>query len=158
MYPNTNLVIHTLENIGMTTKPSTDVIMVPIAMILMILSVFAMQNMKISLRGRVCNHSTREVWLTVTEGGRLKAISLASGQCTDTSTQDAEAVWGSDCSAEPCQYQAWKVGAGRYDLRDANSSGGSILRIHGWGAGSSWHITREWPKPELSSIPYSLVK
>ena len=143
----------------MTTKPSNELIVVPIAMILMVLSVFVLQTAKVSLNGRVCNHSSREVWLTVTESGRQRARALMPGQCTDVSTQDAEAIWGSDCSTEPCQYQAWKVGAGHYDIRnDRDSPSGSVLRIHGWGAGGSWHITREWPRPDISSIQYSLVK
>ena len=143
----------------MTTKSSTDLIVVPIAMVLMLVGVFAMQNLKISLNGRVCNHSSTEIWLTVTEAGRQRASPLAPGECTDTSTQDAEAIWGSNCRVDPCRYQAWKVGAGRYEIRDyENSSAGTVLRIHGWGAGSSWHITREWPRPEHSSLHYSLVK
>ena len=143
----------------MTTKSSRDMVMVPIAMILMIVSVFAMQHMKISLNGRVCNHSSTEIWLTVTKTGRQRASSLVPGQCTDDSTEDAEAIWGSDCSVDPCEYQAWKVGAGHYDLRDQTTSrAGLVVRIHGLGIGSSWHITREWPKPSLSSLHYSLVK
>jgi hypothetical protein len=142
----------------MTTKPSMDLIMVPLAMIMMVLGVFALQTVKISLNGRVCNHSSKKIWLTVTESGRQKAFPLASGQCTDDS-QDAKSIWGSDCRTGNCQYQAWKVGAGHYDVKNGGSTvSGAVLRIHGWGAGSSWHITREWPKPELSSIHYLLVR
>lgn len=143
----------------MTTKPSAEFIMLPLGMILMIVSVFALQTLKISLNGRVCNHSSVKVWLTVTQSGRQKAFVLMPGQCTDGSTQDAEAIWGSDCRANVCQYQAWKVGAGHYDVRDdGDSTSNPVLRIHGWGAGGRWHITHEWPKPALAAIPYSLVK
>ena len=133
--------------------------MLPIAMILMVVSVFALQTMKISLNGRVCNYSSVDIWLTVTESGRQKAFRLAAGQCTDGSAQDAEAIWGSDRSTDGCQYQAWKVRAGHYDVKeDGSSASRPVLRIHGWGAGGRWHITYEWPKPALASIQYSLVK
>ena len=114
---------------------------------------------EVSINGVLCNHSARDIWLTMSEGGRTGTDSLVPGQCTDFFKQDAEAIWGTDCSTDPCQYQAWKLGAGRFTVYDdPETTSGSVLRIKGWGAGSYWHITEEWPKPELSSIGYRLVK
>lgn len=116
-------------------------------------------DVEVSINGVVCNHSSTGVWLSVSEGERQTTYSLAPNHCTDFFKQDAEAIWGNDCSADSCHYQAWKVSAGRFDVEDDRQSPtGSVLRIRGWGAGSRWHITWEWPKPELSSINYSLVK
>jgi hypothetical protein len=144
------------------TKRFTDLLMLPITLGvlgLMAMGLFAMQTMTISLNGRVCNESSSPIWLTVTELGRQKAYSLPPGDCTDVLTQDAEAIWGKNCETNPCKYQAWKVSAGRFDVdNDGASVFGSVLRIKGWGAGSHWHITQEWPKPGLSAIDYSLVR
>lgn len=112
----------------------------------------------LSVNGRVCNHSSIPVWLTLTESGRQKAYSLPAGQCTNLFKQDAEAIWGKDCHTAPCEYQAWKVSAGRFDVETVDATSGSVLRIKGWGALSRWHITREWPKPDLTSMNYSLVR
>ena len=112
-----------------------------------------------SLNGGVCNDSSSSIWLTVTESSRQKAYELAPGHCTNTSTQDAEAIWGRDCNSGPCKYQAWKLGAGHFEVDNyAASSLDSILRIKGWGAGSRWHIASTWPRPDLSSIHYSLIR
>ena len=114
---------------------------------------------KVSINGIVCNHSSTVVWLAISEGERQRTYSLAPGQCTNFFKQDADAIWGRDCSTDPCNYQAWKLGAGRFGVyNDVDSASGFVLRIKGWGAGSSWHVTWDWPKPELSSISYSLVK
>lgn len=114
---------------------------------------------EVSINGVVCNHSSTGVWLAMSEGERQKAYSLAPGQCTDFFKQDAEAIWGRDCSMDPCEYQAWKLGAGRFAVEDDPTSPSKfVLRINGWGAGSSWHITEDWPRPKLSSISYSLVR
>jgi hypothetical protein len=114
---------------------------------------------EVSINGVVCNYSSTSVWLAMSEGERTGTYSLAPGQCTNFFRQDAEAIWGRDCSTDPCSYRAWKLGAGRFTLyNDGGSSEGAVLRIRGWGAGSSWHITGDWPKPDLSSIDYSLVK
>jgi hypothetical protein len=111
------------------------------------------------INGVVCNHSSIEVWLALSKGERTGMYALAPGQCTNVFKQDVEAIWGKDCSAEPCRYQAWKLGAGHFTVYDgAESPTGPVLRISGWGAGSRWHITEYWPKPDLSSIGYSLVK
>ena len=114
---------------------------------------------EVSINGFVCNRSSTEIWLATSEGERTGTSSLDPGQCTDFFKQDAEAIWGTDCSTAPCQYQAWKLGAGRFTVYDdPETASGSVLRIKGWGAGSYWHITEEWPKPEISSIDYRLVK
>jgi hypothetical protein len=113
----------------------------------------------VSINGVVCNHSSTAIWLEVSEGERHSSDLLAPGQCTNFFTQDAEAIWGRDCSTDPCRYQAWKVGAGRFAVyNDVDSAPGVVLRIKGWGAGSRWHVTGDWPKLELSSIQYSLRK
>ena len=113
---------------------------------------------EVSINGVVCNHSSTGVWLSVSEGERQKSYALAPDHCTNFFKQDAEAIWGNDCSFDPCHYQAWKVSLGRFDVEDEATSTGSVLRIRGWGAGSRWHITWDWPKPDLSVINYSLVK
>lgn len=114
---------------------------------------------KISIHGMVCNHTSTDLWLAVTRKRRPRLYVLPPGRCTNFFAEDAEAVWGKECTADSCQYQAWKLGVGRFDLYDAGASpSGAILRIEGWGVGSSWHITEEWPKPDLSTIGYSLVK
>ena len=127
----------------------------PVVLGLIALYFLARQEMTISRNGGVCNYSSVSIWLTVTESGRQRAYSLPSGSCTNLHAQDAEAIWGRTCDTDPCTYQAWKVGAGRFDVYN---DAGSILRIKGWGVGSRWHITRDWPKPDLSSISYSLIR
>lgn len=114
---------------------------------------------EISINGVLCNRSSTGVWLSVSEGERHSVYSLAPGHCTNFFKQDVEAVWGRDCSTEPCSYQAWKLGAGRFEvLDDVDSPSGSVLRIQGWGVGSRWRVSEDWPKPDLSSINYLLVK
>lgn len=114
---------------------------------------------KISINGIVCNHASTDLWLAVTRRRDPRIYVLAPSRCTNFFTEDAEAIWGKECAADSCKYQAWKLGAGRFDVYEvADSPAGEILRIRGWGIGSSWHITEEWPKPDLSSIGYSLVK
>ena len=144
----------------MNFRHSTKLFTAILLLSIFVLSFLTILGIKISLNGRVCNHSSAEVWLTVTEEGSKKAYLLSPGRCTDVRTQDAEAIWGRDCSTKPCTYQAWKVGAGHFQLEkdsDPRSGSGTVLRIKGWGAGSRWHITREWPRPDLSAIGYSLV-
>lgn len=116
----------------------------------------ALDEIDLSFNGRVCNRSSISVWLTITESGKKKAYSLPPGQCTQLFKQDAEAIWGKNCKMIPCEYQAWKVGAGRFEIENGDSV--SVLQIKGWGALSRWHITRDWPKPVLASIDYSLVR
>jgi hypothetical protein len=92
-------------------------------------------EIELPLNSVACNYSSTEIWLTVTESGFKKANSLPPGDCTSLLTQDAEAIWGQDCSTDPCGYQAWKVGAGRFEVYDdADSPTGFVLRIKGWGA------------------------
>ena len=128
---------------------------------LIALGIFILDEMEteLSLNSVACNASPTQIWLTITESGNKKAFSLPPGTCTDFFTQDAEAIWGNDCSAGTCRYQAWKVGAGRFTVEPGgNSSSAVILQIKGWGAGSRWQIASDWPKPELSSVNYSLVR
>lgn len=116
-------------------------------------------EVKIAIRGVVCNYSSIDIWLTVTESRKLKPYTLHPGYCTDVRRQDVEAIWGRTCNTDACEYQAWKLGIGRYRVfDDGDTLLGSILRIKGWGAGSGWHITGGWPKPDLLTINYSLVK
>jgi hypothetical protein len=116
-------------------------------------------EVEVSINGVVCNHSSADVWLAVSKGEGTRTSSLAPGQCTDFFSEDVEAIWGRECSTDACDYQAWKLGAGRFVAYDeAESPSDAVLRITGWGVGSGWHITSNWPKPELSSIGYSLVK
>jgi hypothetical protein len=114
---------------------------------------------KISIHGIVCNHSSTDLWLAVTRRRNPRVYVLAPDRCTNFFTEDAEAIWGKECINGSCEYQAWKLGVGRFDVYEAaDSPSGLVLRIIGWGAGSSWHITEGWPKPDLSAISYSLVK
>ena len=113
---------------------------------------------ELSINGVLCNHSSMGVWLAMSEGERTSNYALAPGQCTNFFGQDAEAIWGRDCNTDPCHYQAWKLGAGRFSVVDDTNSSGSVLRIRGWGAGSRWRVSEDWPKPDLSSINYLLVK
>ena len=123
------------------------------------LGILAIPAMSASLNGGVCNDSSSNIWLTVTESSRQKAYSLPPGHCTNVFTQDAEAIWGRDCNVDPCRYQAWKLGAGHFKVDDYGvSSLGSILLIRGWGAGSRWRIAPTWPRPNLSSVTYSLTR
>lgn len=146
----------------MGTKRSTDLFVMLIvtgALGLMVLGLFVIQTMKLSFNGVVCNHSSTDIWITVTEARRQRTNALAPGGCTNVTRQDVEAIWGKDCHTGSCTYQAWKVSAGRFDIEDGeNALSGFTLRIKGWGAGSRWQITRDWPKPDLSSISYSLVR
>lgn len=141
------------------TRKLACLFIVPIALGLVAFCIFMMGVLFVSVHGGVCNYSSIPVWLTLTESGRQKAFSLPAGQCTHVITQDAEAIWGKDCHMDPCQYQAWKISAGRFEIYDrGDSASGFILQIQGWGARSRWHITRDWPKPNLSSINYLLVR
>jgi hypothetical protein len=145
----------------MMQKLSTKLILITVLVAITGLGFFILEESEteVSINGVLCNHSSTDVWLALTEGERTGAFSLAPGQCTNFFQQDAEAIWGRDCSTDPCSYQAWKLGAGRFAVYDsAESDSGLVLRIRGWGAGSRWHVTEDWPKPELSSIGYSLVK
>lgn len=119
----------------------------------------AIQAMTASHNGGVCNESSHTVWLTLTESGRQKAYSLPPGQCTNVFIQDAEAIWGRDCKTTPCKYQAWKLGAGHFEVEDYEASSlDSILIIRGWRVGSYWHVSPTWPRPDLASITYSLTR
>jgi hypothetical protein len=145
----------------MLRKLSTKLVLVTILVAATGLGFFILEESEteVAINGVVCNHSSTDVWLAMSEGENQRAYSLAPGRCTNFFKQDAEAIWGRDCSSDPCHYQAWKLGAGRFAVYDdVDSASGFVLRIQGWGAGSSWHITEEWPKPEISSIDYSLVK
>src|SRR5215208_6635718 len=127
-------------------KRSKDLFMTLIGLGLMALCLLMIKAVAVSLNGGVCNSSSGNIWLTVTESNRQKAYSLAPGRCTNILTQDAEAIWGRDCRTDPCKYQAWKVSAGRFDVEaDGNSRLSSVLRIKGWGADSHWHIAQTWP-------------
>ena len=145
----------------MMKRLSTKLILVTILVAFTGLGFFILEESEteVSINGIVCNHSTASVWLVISEGEGTSTSSLAPGQCTNFFRQDAEAIWGRDCSTDPCQYQAWKLRAGRFAVYDeVDSASGAVLRIKGWGAGSRWQITEDWPKPELSSIDYSLVR
>jgi hypothetical protein len=145
----------------MMKKLSAKLLVVTVLVILSGFGFFILEESEteVSINGVVCNYSSTDVWLSVSEGERQGAFSLAPDHCTDFFTQDAEAIWGRDCRTDPCHYQAWKLGAGRFSVyNDAESASGIVLRIKGWGAGSGWHITEDWPKPELPSIGYSLVQ
>jgi hypothetical protein len=116
-------------------------------------------DIDVAVNGVVCNHSSADLWLAVTRRQRPRLYVLAPGHCTNFLTEDAEAIWGKECEVEPCKYQAWKLGIGVFDVYEpVHSPSSLVLRIRGLGAGSSWHITADWPKPELSSIKYSLVR
>lgn len=138
-----------------------NLILVTMLVAVMGLGFFVLEESEaeVSINGVVCNHSSTGVWLVVSEGRRTRSSSLAPGQCTDFFRQDAEAIWGRECSTDPCHYQAWKLRAGSFTVYDdANTASGVVLRIKGWGAGSHWHITEDWPKPSLSSVNYSLIR
>lgn len=143
-------------------KSSVKLFLVVVLLEIMVVTFFLRRELKakISLNGIACNYSSTDVWLAVTEARsrRQTAYLLSPNHCTNFSTQDAEAIWGKDCTQDPCTYQAWKIGAGRFTIEDHGGKGSSsILRIKGWGIESRWHVTREWPKPDLSAISYSLV-
>ena len=145
----------------MMKKLSSKLVLVTILVAVTSLGFFILEEseVKVSINGVVCNHSSTGIWLAMSQGERTSTYSLAPGKCTDFFTQDVEAIWGSDCSTDPCQYQAWKLRAGRFAVYDdLNSASGTVLRIKGWGAGSHWQVTEDWPKPALSSINYSLVR
>lgn len=142
----------------MMTLYSTDLRRGLITAGLIALSVLALLGLGILLHGGVCNYSTTDIWLTVSHSDRQSVAPLGPGQCTNVLVLDADVIWGSDCSRGPCRYQAWKVGAGRFDVyNDGSSEVSPVLRIDGWGAGSKWGISEEWPKPDLVAINYSLV-
>lgn len=141
--------------------PPWKIWMAVLLVCLIAIGIFILDEMEteLSLNSVACNYSSTGIWLTITESGNKKAYSLPPGGCTDFFQQDAEAIWGSDCSAGPCQYQAWKVGAGRFTVENGgDASSGTPLQIRGWGAGSRWQIASDWPKPELASLDYSLVR
>ena len=143
----------------MITKRSTKLLVGIIPLSLIVLSFFVMQSITVLLNGKVCNHSSNRIWLTMTESGRKKASLLSAGQCTNGFKQDAEAIWGKACSSGPCKFQAWKVAAGHFDIETSEASySNSVLRIKGWGVGSRWHIAPNWPGPDLSMINYTLIR
>jgi hypothetical protein len=145
----------------MMKKLSTKLILITILVAVAGLGFLILEEseVNVSINGVACNYSSSDVWLAMSLGERTATYSLTPGQCTNMFRQDVEAIWGKDCSMDPCIYQAWKLGAGRFAIyNEAESAAGSMLRIRGWGAGSSWHITEDWPKPKLSYIHYSLVK
>lgn len=113
----------------------------------------------VTKNGSVCNQSTVTIWITVTEVVGRRAAPLAPGECTNVILQDAEAIWGRTCSAETCTHKAWKVGAGRFEVHEHETdASGPVLKITGWGAGSRWQITKEWNRPPISEIGYSLSR
>jgi hypothetical protein len=145
----------------MRKKLSRKLILVTILVAVTSLGFFILEEseVNVSINGVVCNHSSTNIWLALSKGESTGTYSLAPDQCTNIFRQDVEAIWGKDCSTDSCRYQAWKLGAGRFIVsNDTESVTGSVLRISGWGAGSRWHITEDWPKPDISSIEYSLVK
>ena len=145
----------------MMKKLSTKLILITILVAVTGLGFLFLEEseVEVSINGVACNHSSSDVWLAMSLGERTATYSLPPGQCTNFFQQDVEAIWGKDCSTSPCRYQAWKLGAGRFAIyNDSASPAGSVLRISGWGAGSRWHVTEDWPKPDLSTIDYSLVK
>lgn len=145
----------------MIKKLSTKLMLVTILVALTALGFFILEESQadVSINGVVCNHSPTGVWLAMSEGERTSTYSLAPGRCTNFFRQDAEAIWGKDCSTDPCHYQAWKLRAGRFALYDeGDSASGVVLRIKGWGAGSHWQITEDWPKPELTAVNYLLIR
>jgi hypothetical protein len=143
----------------MSMRHFTKLVMMVLPLGLITLAFFTMETMTASLNGGVCNASSTNIWLTVTEASRQKAYLLSPGHCTNVFTQDAEAIWGKDCNTEPCKYQAWKLGAGHFEVENyGTSSLGSILLIRGWGAGSRWRIAPTWPRPDLASVTYSLTR
>jgi|SRR5687768_8970712 len=145
----------------MRKKLSRKLIIVTILVAITSLGFFILEESEteVSINGVVCNYSSTDVWLAMSEGERTGTYSLPPSRCTNFFRQDVEAIWGKDCSTNSCTYQAWKLRIGRFTVYDdAESPRGSILRIEGWGAGSRWQITEDWPKPELSSVNYLLVK
>lgn len=143
----------------MSMKHFTKLLWMVLPLVLITLAFFTIEAMTASLNGGVCNTSSNNIWLTVTESSRQKAYSLPPGHCTNVFTQDAEAIWGKDCNVDPCRYQAWKLSAGHFKVDNyGNSSLGSILLIRGWGVGSRWRIAPTWPRPDLSSVTYSLTR
>lgn len=141
------------------THYSTDLRRGLIMLGLVSLSIVTLLGLAILFHGGVCNHSTTEIWLTVSRSQWQSVAPLGPGQCTNVLVLDADAIWGSDCSSGSCHYQAWKVGAGRFDVyNDGSTKVSPVLRIDGWGAGSQWRISEEWPKPDLAEVDYSLVK
>jgi hypothetical protein len=142
-------------------KLSTKLILITVLVAITSLGFFILEESEteLSINGVLCNRSSIRVWLALSEGERTSTSALAPGQCTNFFTQDVEAIWGRDCSTDPCLYQAWKLKAGYFEVKDdSDSASGSVLRIRGWGLGSRWQITADWPKPDLSSMGYSLVK
>ncbi len=143
----------------MITRHSSKLLMILIPISFIALGLLIMQAMTVSLNGGMCNYSSIPIWLIVTESNRQKAYLLPPDHCTNVLTQDTEAIWGRDCNNDPCKYQAWKLGAGHFKVyNDLDSRSGSVLRIKGWGAGSRWHIATTWPRPDLSSVNYLLIR
>jgi len=132
----------------MLAKPSTKVFTITIFLLFLGLGFILLDESEtnVSINGVVCNRSSIGVWLTMSKGERHSTYSLPPGQCTDFFKQDAEAIWGKDCSSAPCQYQAWKVSAGRFAVYATEDlSLDPVLRIEGWGARSRWHMSEDWP-------------
>jgi hypothetical protein len=145
----------------MMKKLSNKLILITILVAVLGLGFIVLEESEteVSINGVACNNSSTAIWLATSEGERTGITLLDPGQCTDFFRQDVEAIWGRDCSTAPCSYEAWKLGAGRFVVYDEATSGSDmVLRIKGWGAGSRWHVTEDWPKPEISSVNYSLIK
>jgi len=120
----------------MMKKLSTKLILITVLLVVTGLGFIILKESEteVSINGVVCNHSSTGVWLAMSEGERTGTYSLAPGQCTNFFNQDAEAIWGKDCSTGSCSYQAWKLRVGRFSVYDdAVSASGSVLRIEGWG-------------------------
>jgi hypothetical protein len=140
-------------------KHSMKLLLAAIPLGFLALCFLAAEALIIFHNGGVCNYSSIDIWLTVTESSGRKAYPLRPGSCSDADTQDVEAIWGRDCNTDPCGYQAWKLGAGRFEVYDdGESPAGFVLQVRGWGVGSRWRIAPAWPKPELSTLGYSLMR
>ena len=121
----------------------------------------------LSGRGRVCNQSSVNIWLLVEKiplgqlSGNWQLETLVPRSCTSLATQDVEAIWGRQCNSTDCWHQAWKIGDGFFSVSDGTVSPippGLVLQISGAGIKSAWFIDENWPKPNLYSIEYELIR
>ena len=124
---------------------------------------------KVHGRGRVCNHSSVNVWIIekvgidlLGNGGHWQSRTLAPGACSDTVKEDVDAIWGKQCDRNNrCNLQAWKVGDGSFTVDNGFLSPlppGRALFVHGFSTDSGWSIDAQWRgyAPNLNAIQYEL--
>jgi hypothetical protein len=117
------------------------------------------------INGKVCNHSHTPV-LVLLAPGRISSESswLPSNTCTNPATQDADAIWGTQCDAttNTCEIQMWKVGPHSINVMDGSTPAGAprpTLMLEGWCVvRCGWTTLDPRKQPSADDLQYALRK